>query len=211
MILAIGLVFIFRFSGGSVTIHYASTIFMESGSTIDPNVSTVIMGTLLIVGQLSATILMDIVGRKTLLMLSAAGGCISLLLTSTFTYLVVHGIDLTSYNSVPVVFLSIFKLSNSIGMGAIPPVMIPELLPRNVSTTKRFVSVFYINITRRFVNLELEFLCVCRVRLRFPFSFCFPFGSNGFNCTDVCGSLPEFPRLASCFFGLAYPRRKGKI
>lgn len=173
MIGVTGLVLIVRLCGSTPLVHYAGAIFKESGSTIDPNLSTVIMGTLQIVGYCCATIFMDLFGRKSLLLLSAAVGCVSLLVTSVFTYLVMHGTDLSSYNEVPVIFLSFFKFAIAIGIGPVPLVLIPELLPRNVSIDFFYFFLEYGNdffySHYRFVSLEPVIPCFCQVPLHLSF------------------------------------------
>lgn len=112
--------------------HYTATIFKESGSTIDPNLSTIITGILQVLGFACAAFSMDLIGRKVLLLISAAGAFVGLLATSFFTYFVVQGSDLRAYDAVPVIFLSFFNFAISIGFGAVPFILIPELMPRNV-------------------------------------------------------------------------------
>lgn len=127
------LVLVSKFTGSIPLLHYAVTIFQESGSTIDPNVSSIVMGCMQVLGLLCATVLVDWTGRKSLLLVSTICSAICLLVTSFFSYYTWLGNDLAAYNTIPVIFLSLFKFVTNIGLGPIPNILIPELLPRNVN------------------------------------------------------------------------------
>lgn len=149
MFVCTSLILICKFSGAVPLLHYAVTIFQQSGSTIDPNLSSIIMGCMQVLGLACATCLVDLIGRRTLLLISTICSAICLLVTSFYTYFLTLGMDVTAYNTVPVIFLSLFKFVTNIGIGPLPNILIPELLPRNVRkydfffTYKCVFIVFY--------------------------------------------------------------------
>lgn len=122
-----------QFSGSFAISNYAVTIFKETGSTIDPNISTIVMGIIQVFGTYSASQLIDKVGRKVLLMTSTAGGCLALLVTGTFSYLANDGYDVSSFSILPVASISFFVFICAIGILPVPYVMVSEVLPQRVS------------------------------------------------------------------------------
>lgn len=122
-----------QFSGSFVISNYAVTIFEQTGSTVDPNVSSIVMGLLQVFGTHTASMLMDKVGRKVLLLISTAGGCVALLVAATFTLLSRQGYDLSSFSFIPVASLSFYLFICAIGLLPVPYVMVSEVLPQRVS------------------------------------------------------------------------------
>ena len=56
--------FLHEFSGIFTMINYTATIFAESGSQIQPNMSAIIVGAIQLVGTFVSTRLVDRQGRK---------------------------------------------------------------------------------------------------------------------------------------------------
>lgn len=122
-----------QFSGAFAISNYAETIFKGTGSSIDPQVSSIVFASLQVVGTFTASQLMDKVGRKVLLLVSLVGGMLALLVTGAYSYLAQHGYDLDAFSWVPMVFLSLFIFLTSIGILPAPYVMLAEVIPQNVS------------------------------------------------------------------------------
>lgn len=116
-----------------------SNIFAESGSTMDPNTSTIIMGVLQIAGTYAATLLVDTYGRKILMLWSTGGMAVGLAAFGAFTYFS-RLADLTDYSFVPIVLMGFVVFVGNIGMIALTFVVLVEIFPRRVS------SLDYINI-----------------------------------------------------------------
>lgn len=125
-----------QFSGAYAIITYAETIFKSTGSTVDPQMSSIVMAAIQVVGAYAASQLMDKVGRKILLLISLSGGFVALVITGTYSYLAKHDIDVSAFNWVPVVSISSVIFVNSIGLLPAPYVMLSEVIPRRVSFTK---------------------------------------------------------------------------
>lgn len=53
-----------QFCGCFAIISYTATLFEQSGSSLSPNVSTIIVGILLLVGAYVSTVLVDRAGRR---------------------------------------------------------------------------------------------------------------------------------------------------
>lgn len=112
--------------------NYTVLIFQQAGSTIDPYVSSIVMGVVQLIGAYTASQLMDRVGRRKLLLISTSGGFIALLVTGAFVYLHKQGFDMSSYNMLPVISISFYVFICVIGILPVPFVMVSELLPQRV-------------------------------------------------------------------------------
>lgn len=122
-----------QFSGCFALINYSATIFRDSGSEINPNVSSIILAAVQILGTYVSTILVDRVGRKILLIVSAASTSGGLAIMGLYSYLDKHGWDMQALDWVPVTSLSFVIFIASIGILPLPFVVLAEVLPQNVS------------------------------------------------------------------------------
>lgn len=121
-----------QFSGTFTLTNYAASIFKESGSTINPNYSTVVVGCGQVIGTIVSMILVDRLGRKILLLFSTLGAAVCLFITGTYTYYIKQGFDLSNYNMLPVITLSAFMFMSSIGITPIPYILVSEIFPQKV-------------------------------------------------------------------------------
>lgn len=134
------LIAVCQFSGTFALTTYASTIFKESGSTINPNYATVVLGCFLLIGTCVSIALIDRLGRKILLLFSTMAASVCLLITGTYTYYVKQGYDLSDFNIVPVVALSVFICVSCVGIIPIPYVLVAEVFPQKVMDLYDFNS-----------------------------------------------------------------------
>lgn len=122
-----------QFSGCFALINYSATIFRDSGSDMNPNVSSIILAAVQVLGTYVSTILVDRVGRKILLIVSAASTSGGLAIMGLHSYLDKHGWDMQALDWVPVASLSFVIFIASIGILPLPFVVLAEVLPQNVS------------------------------------------------------------------------------
>lgn len=142
-----------QFSGCFVLLNYSATIFRDSGSDIDPNISSMIMASIQCIGTYVATILVDKVGRKLLLMISVSATTIGLTAMGTYSYLDNLHFDLQYFNWVPVMSLSFVIFIASIGILPLPYIVLAEILPNKVKTAStRCVTVDLIGFSFVFFN-----------------------------------------------------------
>ncbi|XP_037042110.1 facilitated trehalose transporter Tret1-2 homolog [Bradysia coprophila] len=151
-----------QFSGTFTLVSYGATIFEESGSTMNPNLSTIILGCLQIAGTISTYFLIDRIGRKLLLTISCSGAAIGLSVMGIYCYLNKHqsNIDLSQYNWIPVVTLSFVIYISSIGIIPVPYIIISEVLPQKIKRIggpicMSSVSVFAFIMLKVFPSLML--------------------------------------------------------
>lgn len=141
MLIAPILMAVAQFSGVSILVCYAATIFGNTGSSIDPNTSTVVLGITQLIGTISATILIDRLGRRILLIVSTTFSAISLCVIATYTLFNEFDYDLEEWNWIPVVSFSMFIFVSAIGINPVPYVIVSEVLPQKV-----FNRVFTFNL-----------------------------------------------------------------
>lgn len=121
-----------QFSGSFVLVNFAVTIFRDSGSDIDPNYSAMAMGVLQIIGAYMTSVVIDKVGRKLLLIVSAMGTAFGLAVMATYMHFQQLGLDVTHFRYVPLISLSFVLIVSSLGLVPVPYVIIAEVLPRKV-------------------------------------------------------------------------------
>lgn len=121
-----------QFSGNVSISSYAATIFMETGSTLNPNASSIIMGSFQVIGTIIASFLIDRLGRRCLLLTSLAGTAFTLNVTGLYCYFHSCGYDVSSWSMLPVISLSAFVIISSVGVAPVPLVVVSEVLPQKV-------------------------------------------------------------------------------
>ncbi|XP_059044940.1 facilitated trehalose transporter Tret1-like [Achroia grisella] len=135
VLISLGLMVFQQFSGINAVIFYAETIFQMSGSSIDKNLSSIIIGLVNFISTFIATALIDRLGRKILLYISSISMIITLITLGSYCYVKVTGVDVTAYGWLPLACLVIYVLGFSIGFGPIPWLMLGEILPSKIRST----------------------------------------------------------------------------
>lgn len=131
--ISLGLMFFQQFSGINAVIFYTVQIFNDAGSTIDGNVCSIIIGIVNFAATFVATLLIDRLGRKILLYISAVGMIITLFILGTFMYCkLVLQADVTNIGWLPLASLVIYISAFSLGFGPIPWLMMGEILPGKI-------------------------------------------------------------------------------
>lgn len=132
--------------------------FQETGSPIDEDLSTVIVGVVNFVSTFIATALIDRLGRKILLYISSIAMTINLWILGTYLYLKQMGYHTEPYGWIPLVSCIIYVTSFSLGFGPIPWLMMGEILPAkirgsaaSVATSLNWSCTFI--VTKTFVDI----------------------------------------------------------
>jgi sugar porter (SP) family MFS transporter len=194
LLIGCGLMFFQQSSGITVMISYMQPIFDAAGSTLQPELSAIIVGAIQLVTNFLTSQLVDRLGRRILLLCSLTGICLSHVLLGTYFYLKTNNFDdAVSYLFwLPVSSMILYVIMCSIGIGPIAWSMIGELFPphfRNYASG--FVSSFC---------LSLAFL----LALFFP------------NIREIIGMAASFwifallSALGIVFVWLVVPETKGK-
>lgn len=142
ILISLGLMFFQQMSGINAVIFYTVNIFRDAGSTIDENLSTIIVGIVNFGSTFIATALIERLGRKILLYTSGAMMIITLGTLGTFFY-VRTLMDVTAFGWVPLVSFVVYVIGFSLGFGPIPWLMMGEILPGRIrSTAASVVTAF---------------------------------------------------------------------
>lgn len=111
---------------------YAVTTFQKAGTSIDPHKSSIVLAVALILGSLTSTYLADILGRRTLNLISLLGAAAGFSGTAIYHYFNVFGYDLAAYAWIPVVCLCFEIFINTAGIMSLAGVCCVENLPTKV-------------------------------------------------------------------------------
>jgi len=126
--MCMGLMLFVQFTGFSVVNFHAKTILTNAHITMDANFATVMVGMVQLVGNIVSALLVDKVGRKTLLNISGVMLVISQFLMGAYFYFY-HSDFMAGARWSPVLFLVIFVFFFPLGWGSIPYILIAELVP----------------------------------------------------------------------------------
>ncbi|XP_068085312.1 facilitated trehalose transporter Tret1-like [Anabrus simplex] len=118
-----------QLSGITPVLNYTTEIFQEAGGAIPAEYCTIIVGSLQLTGNLAALFLVERAGRKVLLLISDSLMATSLLALGVYFYLKDTGVDISVVGWVPVLCLSCFVVSLSIGLGPLIYVVLTEIIP----------------------------------------------------------------------------------
>ncbi|XP_031775327.1 facilitated trehalose transporter Tret1 isoform X2 [Apis florea] len=140
--ISLGLMFFQQFSGINAVIFYTVQIFKDAGSTIDENLSTIIVGLVNFISTFVAAMIIDRLGRKMLLYISSILMCITLFTFGTFFY-VKELMDVTAFGWVPLMSLIVYVIGFSFGFGPIPWLMMGEILPVKIRGTAASVATAF--------------------------------------------------------------------
>lgn len=134
-----------QMSGISPILNYTVVIFQASGSDISPNLAAITVGTLQVFGAIAATLTMERVGRKILLMISSIVMAISLTLMAIFFYLKNANYDpdfMRSIGWIPVTSMAIYIVVYGLGFGPVPFVIIGEIFKTEARSAATSFSTF---------------------------------------------------------------------
>lgn len=133
--ISLGLMLFQQLSGINAVIFYAASIFKMSGSSVDENLSSIIIGVVNFASTFIATAIIDRLGRKMLLYISSVSMIATLVTLGVYFYIKDSGVDTSAYGWLPLACLMIYVLGFSIGFGPIPWLMLGEILPSKIRGT----------------------------------------------------------------------------
>lgn len=135
-------------------LSYTSLIFTQSGSTIDADLSAIIVGAVQVVSVYASSHLVDRLGRKTLLIASCAGAALATAGLGAFSYAHTRtNLDLSAYNWVPLALFSFYVVITCIGLLPLPFIILAEVLPPEVRQAGSTVCMMSISVFA-FVSLK---------------------------------------------------------
>lgn len=131
LIIGVVLVLVNQLCGCFAFINYTAEIFAQSGSSLDSNISAIIVAFIQLLGSIASTLITEKMSRKFLYVLSSLGTIVGLLAFG------VHGmlsnlIDISQFNWIPVVSMSFVIFIASVGLMPLTFTILSEILPLKV-------------------------------------------------------------------------------
>src|SRR6218665_21610 len=128
MLICLGFMFFQQMSGINAVIFYSSSIFQTAGFAANPTIPTIIIGAVLVGATVVSCLLMDVAGRRVLLLLSGVFMTLSITVLGVYYYLtqVKHTESLSWLSLISVIVFVVFF---SFGWGPIPWLVTSEIIP----------------------------------------------------------------------------------
>ncbi|XP_015368914.1 PREDICTED: facilitated trehalose transporter Tret1-2 homolog isoform X2 [Diuraphis noxia] len=123
-----------QFSGINVVLLYSEPIFLKTGVQLSASVSTIIVGTVMLIAAGVTPSLAKITTMRTLLYISAIGMAITDGTLGLFFYLQESGRDVSSIGWLPVTSLVLFIITYCLGFGPLPWAIMGEIFPTNLKS-----------------------------------------------------------------------------
>nr|GEX03717.1 sugar transporter ERD6-like 5 [Tanacetum cinerariifolium] len=132
LIIGVGLMVLQQFGGVNAIAFYANSIFISAG--FSSSIGSIALVIVQIPFTMLGVLLMDVSGRRPLLMVSAAGTCVGCLFLGISFLLQDLHVHKGLSPILALVGVLVFKGSFSLGMGGIPWVIMSEIFPMNIKS-----------------------------------------------------------------------------
>ncbi|XP_069689886.1 facilitated trehalose transporter Tret1-like [Periplaneta americana] len=147
-----------QLSGIYPVLNYAVSIFEQTGGSVDPNTATLIIAIVQMIGSLVALFLLDIAGRRLLIIVTQTIMCICLAGLGIYFFLQQQNYDLISVGFLPILFVGLFVFLLSVGLGTVGYVVMSEMFKaeaRGIATTVTTITVWLTAFisTKLYVNI----------------------------------------------------------
>ncbi|XP_063975843.1 facilitated trehalose transporter Tret1-like isoform X2 [Diachasmimorpha longicaudata] len=137
--------------GMSILLSYTVTIFIMAKSSVDPNLATIAVGVMQVIGVGIATLTTERAGRRPLLMVSAAGVALCYFILGLFLLIQTWDYDVSLFNWIPLVVLSASGVIYSIGMSSIPFIVATEVYHPRLASTCHTIILFIMFLFTGFI------------------------------------------------------------
>lgn len=155
LIVTIGLIIIQQFGGIMAILSNAQGVFeITPGSVITSSESAIVVGGIQVLVGIGTMFLVDRLGRRLLLLVSASGCAISLAVMGAYQYVHLRtDVDTTAYDWLPLACVVVFLVTYYSGVGPLPIAMMGEMFPSNVkglalSIGSMLLSLFFVIVTK---------------------------------------------------------------
>lgn len=135
LVLCLLTIFVQQFSGINSVLSYLQPIFELSAVSLSPEISPIIIGVVQVIMTSVSSCLVDRLGRKLLLVLSAIGASLALSFLGIYYYF-----SLTSLEWMPILCLVVYIVSFNIGLAPIPWTLMTELFPPDIKSITSTIS-----------------------------------------------------------------------
>ncbi|CAO1352409.1 unnamed protein product [Diamesa tonsa] len=160
LIISAGLVSFQQLSGINVVLFYSQSIFEKTGSSMEPAIATILVGIVQVLASGCTPLIVDRLGRKLILLTSAAGMAIGLGFMGLYFLLDAQKSEIIhSISWLPIVSLIGFVILYCIGFGPLPWAVFGEMFPANIKSVASSIVtsacwVIGFAVTKWFTTLE---------------------------------------------------------
>ncbi|KAJ8874910.1 hypothetical protein PR048_022800 [Dryococelus australis] len=112
--------------GVNAIMTYTVAIFEESGSTLDPYISLILMGLLFTIGSMFSSLVVEKFGRRPLLLYTTILLAVSLISLGTCFYLKSLGWDLDYVGWMPLVSVCLYNMVHGMALSPLPSAIVNE-------------------------------------------------------------------------------------
>ncbi|KAL1497476.1 hypothetical protein ABEB36_008435 [Hypothenemus hampei] len=135
-IISAGCLVLQQLSGINAITGYMEGIFIDSGSTIPPELAAALVGVIQVIFSYVTAVLIEKLGRKFLLFTSASGSAVSIILLGLYFYLQRINFSMLAYFWwLPVTSLVFYIIAFNLGIGPIAWTIMSEIFPDNVKSS----------------------------------------------------------------------------
>lgn len=138
-----GLLFFQQLSGINAVLFYAQDIFKKTGSSLAPEICTIIIGLVQIAASAGTLVLTSRFSMKFLLIFSGFGMAVAHALLGYFFHLLVTGQDVTSVGALPVGSLVFYIIVYCFGFGPLPWAVMGEVFAGDVKAISSSVCASF--------------------------------------------------------------------
>lgn len=157
LIVSIGLITLQQLAGINPILSYTETIFSQSKSSIDPAISAIIVGLVQFITTIIASLLVESLGRRALLLISTQGCGLALTILGLYFLLQKYNYNVGSFGWVPVAGLIIYMISVSIGLQPLLWAIMGEIFPHNVKSIASILTSASCFLTATLTTITFPF------------------------------------------------------
>ncbi|XP_022128860.2 facilitated trehalose transporter Tret1-like [Pieris rapae] len=129
-------------SGVAAVLFFATTIFQMAGSSIRPDIATIVIGSTRLLASMIAPFVVERAGRRILLLVSTAFCACSLSILGTYFHLArAQNSIISEIGWLPLLSLIMYFFSYEIGFGTMPSALVGEMFRGNARSTGSAVSM----------------------------------------------------------------------
>ncbi|XP_066151821.1 facilitated trehalose transporter Tret1-2 homolog [Euwallacea fornicatus] len=154
--ISLGLVALQQFAGINPLLSFMKTIYEAAGSTIPPNICTIITGSVQVLSNTACIFMVERMGRKILLQICCIFCFLSMTVLGIYFFLKENQYDVEPVFWLPITCLIVYMLVFSFGLGPLPWTVMGEIFPSNV---KGIASA---------MTSTTSFITACLVTFLFP-------------------------------------------